>query len=101
MRQETIIAVQTMIKTVLAADPTVTAEETNRILKACQGQPPRRDLLTAREAAKVLGVHLRTLQTYGRQGKITPIRHGIRRIRWDRAEIERFAAFGMDAPTSE
>jgi excisionase family DNA binding protein len=95
MRPETITAVQTMVKTVLAADPTVTAEEAARIMKACQGQPPRWDLLTAREAAKILGVHLRTLQTYGRQGKITPIRHGIRRIRWDRAEIEHFAAYGM------
>ena len=97
MRQETIIAVQTMVKTVLAADPTVTAEETARIMKACQGQPPRRDLLTAVEAAKVLGVHLRTLQTYGRQGKLTPIKYGPRRVRWDRAEVERFASLGLEA----
>ena len=95
MRTETITAVQVMVRTVLAADPTVTAEETSRILKACQAQTPRRDLLTARAAAAILGIHLRTLQTYGRQGKLTPIKYGTRRIRWDRAEVERFAAFGI------
>jgi excisionase family DNA binding protein len=109
MRQETIKAVQVIVKTVLAADPTVTAEEMTRIMRACQGQPPRQDLLTAApattqpappsfrtltpdQAGEKIGVCTRTILYWVRTGKLPAKKYGRRTIRILESDLAAFVA---------
>lgn len=92
MRDATI----TTIEAILLADPTVTPDLAQRVRMACSEKAPRLGpKVTARQAAEILGVHVRTLGRYAREGKLTPIRLSKRKLRYSQAEVERFAAEGM------
>lgn len=84
------------IEHILLADPTVPPELAQRVRAACQEKAIRPGpKITARAAAEILGVHVRTLARYAREGKLRPIRLSRRRIRYAQAEVEAFAAEGM------
>jgi len=84
------------IEAILAADPTVPPELAQRVKAVCQEKAIRPGpKITARAAAEILGVHVRTLARYAREGKLHPIRLSRRRIRYAQSEVEAFAAEGM------
>jgi hypothetical protein len=57
-------------------------------LQSSQERKRRKDkLLTSREAAQHAGVHVRTLQKWGKKGWLHPNVITPRRIRWSRREL--------------
>jgi len=95
MKQETIAAIHSMAAVLLAADETSTGEDRAAITRALAGNTPRRELLTARQAGELLNCCTRSVQNWGRQGRLTPVKFGRRRIRWDKREVEAIAAQGF------
>jgi hypothetical protein len=86
----------TTIEAILLADPTVEPDLVQRVKAACAEQAPRPGpKVTARKAAEVLDVHVRTLGRYAKEGKLHPIRLSRRKLRYSLPEIEKFAAEGM------
>ena len=60
--------------------------------------PEHTDFLTRDELAEVVGVHRRTLELWAARGLgPRPIRHGPRRIRYHRGEVQAWLAEG-DSP---
>lgn len=52
-------------------------------------------LLTVKEAAKLLHVHIRTVQRLSKKGKIKAVKIG-NQWRYKRSDVERYAEFGID-----
>lgn len=83
----------TAINGILNSDPGITAEEKERILKACR--PPKAGPpITAREAMKILGVSRPTLRSYVHRGLLTQRCRSSRSVRFDREEVEQLANYG-------
>lgn len=92
MLQSTITAVRMLI----AADPETDDATVERIVLACKTKPTeRKDLINSRAAAAIIGVSRQTLHSYTKRGLVHPIHHSKRQVRFDRAEIESFAANGI------
>ena len=86
------------IKILLQNDNTVSDEQRQLILKSCH-QMVSRDKLrlgTVKQVAELLGCHVKTVQRYAKTGCFHPIRHSLRRVRYNMAEIEVFATKGAD-----
>ena len=88
----------TAIKAILESDTTVLDEERRLILSVCRSprRPRAKRLCTTRQAAEILSCHVKTVLRYAKQGRLHPIYHSARKIRFDRDEIERFAVEGFD-----
>jgi hypothetical protein len=87
-----------VIERILRGDPTVSEEQRGAVLRTCQltpGAGARRRLGTAKRAAEVLGVCIRTLERYAREGKVTRIRYSQRRVRYDLEQVEELARHGI------
>lgn len=95
MKPETAAAINSMASVLLSADESATNEDKAALVRALAGNVPRRELLTARQAGELLGCCTRSIQNWGREGKLTPIKFGRRRIRWDKREVEAVAAQGF------
>lgn len=88
------------IEGVLDSDPGITAEEKERILKACR--PPKAGPpITAREAMKMLEISRPTLRSYVHQGLLHQINITARKVRFDRGEVEHLANYGMNTKEFE
>ena len=73
-----------LIEAILAAPP----ERHAAILHAATAEPRRPRMGTAREAAGILGVHVRTLRRYARRGMLAERRISKRMIRYDLGQVE-------------
>ena len=82
-------ATKNMIAAVLANDPDLENWEKKVIMDSMEQKPKRRDFVTRREAAEMLGVSIPTVSTYVDAGRLHVIRMSPRKHRYDRAEIER------------
>ena len=90
----------TAINGILNSDPGITAEEKERILKACR--PPKAGPpITAREAMKMLEISRPTLRSYVHQGLLHQINITARKVRFDRGEVEHLANYGMNTKELE
>lgn len=95
MRPETAAAINSMATVLLSADESATNEDKAALVRALAGNTPRRELITARQAGAILTCCSRSVQNWGREGKLTPVKFGRRRIRWDKREVEAVAAQGF------
>lgn len=84
------------IKMLATADPETDAATVARIVAACKAKRPKSDLISARMAADILGVSRQTIYTYTVSGKLHPVRHSKRMVRYDRNEVETFANNGIE-----
>ena len=87
------------IKVLLQNDNTVSDEQRQLILKSCR-QVIAKDKLrlgTVKQVAELLGCHLRTVGRYSKKGYFHSIKYSPRRVRYDMAEIEAFAAKGTSS----
>ena len=84
------------IRGILDADSTVDSEQRQRILQACKTRLAAR-MGTAREAAEILGCHVRTLERYAEAGRLRRVHLSPRKIRYDLNEVTRFAREGISA----
>lgn len=93
MRPETMSTVEA----ILSADTSVPADHRKTILDFCREnrRTSRARMITAKEAAGILGVHPRTLQRWGREGRLHPVSYTPRRIRWNEGEIREFLQEGV------
>lgn len=68
----------TIIQAALKADPTLNERIRRRLLEAIHNVSDDSDaqplILRSREAARILGCTVRTLQNYRRAGQLTPVR---------------------------
>ena len=92
MLESTIATIQ-MIAT---ADPETDAATVARIVAVCKAKRPKSDLITAQTVADILGVSRQTVYIYTVSGKLHPIRHSKRKVRYDRNEVEAFANNGIE-----
>jgi len=88
-----------MIKTALANDTDTTAEQRQAILAALKSADPNRKpkLITRKQAAEILVCSTKTIDRYIERGLIREIKFTQRRIRFEEAEIIRFAREGVAA----
>lgn len=95
--------VRCAIKLLLENDQSVSSEQRGRILAACRSQPTavRRRLGTARQAAEILGCHPKTVYRWAARGNLHPIRHSLRKVRFDLDEVEVFANHGTNQQGAE
>ena len=100
MKTETAAAIRSMMQVLMEADVTVTPADRTALVRALSSKPAPRQLLTAKQAAQYLDVCVRTLQNWGKQGRLNPVPFGRRRIRWDKSEVEALAQQGF-APTTD
>jgi excisionase family DNA binding protein len=84
------------IGVLLQSDTTVSAEHRARILTACRAEHDgtKRRFGCVREVALLLAVHRKTVFRYVERGLLHPVRYSARRLRFDMAEVERFAHSG-------
>ena len=87
------------IKVMINNDPTATPEQRQAILSALKGTDPNRKpkLITRKQAAEILDCSTKTIDRYIAAGLIREIKFTQRRIRFDEAEIIRFAREGVAA----
>jgi hypothetical protein len=92
MKRETL----STIGTLLQADPTVSEENTGRLLEMIQNpkKPKPKDLISTKEAAAILKIHPKSLWRWQALGYIQPIRYTARRVRWNFDDVERLAVEG-------
>jgi len=90
---------KTIIEAALGSDATISQDQKEKIKAVLNPQtsPSKRNLITTKKASEVLGVSTVTLRKYEKKGLLTPIRYSLRRIRWDRDEIETFRLEGVQA----
>ena len=90
------------IKVLLQNDNMVSDEQRQLILKSCRQVTAKGKLRlgTVRQVAELLGCHVKTVQRYAQKGCIHPIKHSLRRVRYDMAEIEAFVAKGLSGASS-
>ena len=67
----------------------VSKTERKRLLAAAENEPVKKKqkLLTRKEVAQMLGVHLETVKRYGRQGLLHPIRVTSRMVRYEEEDV--------------
>ena len=82
-----------LIEAILAAP----AERHAAIFRAASAEPGKARMGTAKDAADILAIHVRTLKRYVKRGLLTERRLSQRMIRYDLGEVERLLA----APTVE
>lgn len=88
---------QFLVKVLEAAtDPTRKAE----ILRAATAAPRGPRMGTVREAAEILKTCTRTVERYARQGHFARVHMSPRKVRYDMAAVERFAAAGAQVVTA-
>ena len=88
------------IQALLKADPTVTEEQANNILRCCKQTTVRRRLINAREAMAILDVSRPTLRAYVKQGHLQQINFSSRKARFDYAEVQRLANNGASGEST-
>lgn len=88
MMQESTIAT---IKMLVAADPDCTPAQQEAILAACKPGYRKREQISTREAARIIGCQNITVLRYARAGHFEKIAHSRRNFKFFRDEIERFA----------
>lgn len=83
------------------ADTETTPEQIKAILQICKSPTPRRNLIPAREACRILGdaegkaISRVTLRNYVKRGRLAEVRLSERKIRFDLQEVERLAYCGL------
>jgi len=88
---------QNAIQAILNGDTLTQPAIKKKILQVVGLQPARpRRLITASQAADILGVHKKTLERYAKRELLNPIRYSKRKIRYDAEEIEDFAVNGVE-----
>ena len=97
MNQTTINAIQALLK----SDNTVTEEQAQQILNCCKKPTVRRRLITAREAREILSCSRPTLRALVKRGYLQQINFSSRKVRFDLADVQRFANNGTSAEMSE
>ena len=87
------------IKVMINNDLTATPEQRQAILAALKSADPNRKpkLITRKQAAEILVCSTKTIDRYIERGLIREIKFTQRRIRFEEAEIIRFAREGVAA----
>ena len=85
----------TCIRMIAASDPETDNATVERIVAACKQKRERKDLISAKMAADILGVSRQTIYLYTKSGKLHTIHHSKRLVRYDRNEVEAFAINGV------
>jgi predicted DNA-binding transcriptional regulator AlpA len=78
----------------LDADPTATPEEKARIKAALLPASVKPRLLTRKQVAELLGVHVETVKRYTRNGLLNPVNFTARALRYPEAEVFDFMQNG-------
>ena len=81
-----------ILDVVMKAD-TATLRRIHSACKSRQRSPEK--MITARQAAEILGTCPTTVHRYARAGKLCAIRQSSRRIRFSKAEVEELACEGV------
>ena len=97
MTQTTINAIQALLK----SDNTVTEEQAQNILNFCKKPTVRRRLITARETQKMLSCSRPTLRALVKRGYLQQINFSSRKVRFDLADVQRFANNGATAEMTD
>ena len=84
-----------VIKNIAAADPEASPEQIKNILAVCKSPVARRATINARIACELLNVSRPTLRRFSRSGLLSEIKLSARKIRFDKAEVERLAYNGI------
>lgn len=92
MRPETLSSITMLAK----ADPEVTHEQVQHIVRACRETEHHRDLIDSATARRILGVSKVTMCKWVRSSKLHPVRISSRIYKYDKNEIEGIA-YGCNA----
>lgn len=77
-----------VIKAAIESDPTATPEQRERILAALkEPKPVTEKMLTRKQVASLLGVHVESVKRYGRKKLLNPVRFSSRAVRYSEAEV--------------
>ncbi len=77
-----------VIKAAIESDPTATPEQRERILAALKETKPAADkMLTRKQVASLLGVHVESVKRYGRKKLLNTVRFSSRAVRYSEAEV--------------
>ena len=88
------------IQAILKADATVSEEQAANILRCCKQTNPRRHLINAREAQRILSCSRPTLRFWVKQGRLQQINFSSRRVRFDYVEVQRLANNGASGESN-
>jgi hypothetical protein len=84
-----------IIRAALLSDPSMTAEQRERILTALKDPAPiRPKMLTRKQVAERLEVHSETVKRYGKKGLLHPVRFTARAVRYLESEVLDFMREG-------
>lgn len=91
MKEKTKEQTVDFVGTILAADPSITPEHRERIIRECRKTTVNTRLLTTVEACRTLDPdhppHPVTLRRYEKRGLLRPVRYSARYIRWPESQI--------------
>lgn len=93
MKKITLEAIQTFLEN----DDSVTKEQAASILRCCRQSEPRRRLINAREAMRILDISRPTLREYVKHGSLQQINFSSRKVRFDADEVQQLRDQGIVA----
>jgi len=84
------------LKRIIETDPEATPATVEAVIRAARTGGGRVRLGTVKDAAAILGCCTGTVKRYTRRGFLKAIHHSRRAVRYDLAQVEKFAAEGQD-----
>ena len=85
---------RSIIEAAINSDPTATPEEKARLMAALAPSIEKPRLITRKDVAALLGVHIQTVNSYTRRGLLRPIKFTARAVRYSEAEVLHFMQYG-------
>ena len=86
---------RSIIEAAIKSDPTATPEEKARLMAALLPAKETPRLITRKEVAALLGVHVETVKRYTRAGLLKPVKFTARAVRYPEAEVLHFMQNGV------
>ena len=81
-----------LVQQVTSAAFAASDDQLAKALQVLKCKQQKRKLITSRQAADLLGLCPETVKRYGRNGILKPYRLGLRKLRFDKAEVEAMAS---------
>lgn len=84
-----------IIEAAIKADPTATTEEKARLLAALLPITDKPKMISRKEVAAMMGVHVESVKRYTRAGLLKPVHFTARAVRYPEAEVLDFMRRGV------
>jgi excisionase family DNA binding protein len=86
---------RTIIEAAIQSDQTATPEEKARLMAALLPATEKPRMISRKEVAALLGVHVETVKRYTRAGLLIPVHFTARAVRYPEAEVLDFMRRGV------